>query len=339
MTPHEPLSWSLPAERTRAAVAWHPRRCAIAAATVVVVGTVPMIAHAATDAASSAATRRLIDTQLADAAGKGPATSASTTVIVGGDDLPVSPASTLLVAQQAVPPAESSVTTSPAATTQAPASPMPAGQAAPPAPPSAPPSPTVILPPGAPTPDPAAQAPAMPSGPSAQGPGALEPLQVSPEAANAAATHAAGNAPDNAPVGPMPTDRQAFHDEVMRESREGAATLAQEHLREHPDWFKESESWHVDHAAAAQRIRWGRQQLKVINGPERFVIIDQAVAEIEVLLKKVPDTPENAEFRQEIVADEVVALASRGRMKRRRQALPVHVAGGQGASVHACGRR
>ncbi|NBF18627.1 poly-beta-1,6 N-acetyl-D-glucosamine export porin PgaA, partial [Pseudomonas sp. Fl4BN2] len=107
----------------------------------------------------------------------------------------------------------------------------------------------------------------------------------------------------------------AFHDEVMRESREGAATLAQEHLREHPDWFKESESWHVDHAAAAQRIRWGRQQLKVINGPERFVIIDQAVAEIEVLLKKVPDTPENAEFRQEIVADEVVALASRGRMK------------------------
>ncbi|WP_213680221.1 hypothetical protein, partial [Salmonella enterica] len=75
MTLHEPLSWSLPAERTRAAVAWHPRRCAIAAATVVVVGTVPMIAHAATDVASSAATRRLIDTQLADAAGKGPATS------------------------------------------------------------------------------------------------------------------------------------------------------------------------------------------------------------------------------------------------------------------------
>ena len=122
MTLHEPLSWSLPAERTRAAVAWHPRRCAIAAATVVVVGTVPMIAHAATDVASSAATRRLIDTQLADAAGKGPATSASTstTVIVGGDDLPVSPASTLLVAQQAVPPAESSVTTSPAAIAQTP---------------------------------------------------------------------------------------------------------------------------------------------------------------------------------------------------------------------------
>ncbi|WP_273878373.1 hypothetical protein, partial [Serratia liquefaciens] len=32
-------------------------------------------------------------------------------------------------------------------------------------------------------------------------------------------------------------------------------------------------------------------------------------------IKKVPDTKENAEFRQEIVADEVVALASRGRMK------------------------
>ncbi|MCT7308016.1 MULTISPECIES: poly-beta-1,6 N-acetyl-D-glucosamine export porin PgaA [Ralstonia] len=315
MTTHEPLSWSLPAERTSAAAAWHPRRCAIAAATVVVVGTVPMIAHAATDDASNAATRRLIDSQLTDAAAKGPATFASTTVIAGGDDVPASPANTLLVAQQAVPPADSSVKTSPAATAPAAASPMPAVEAAPPAPRPASPSPTVILPPGTPAPDTSAQAPAMPSGPSAQGPGALEPLQVSPEAANAAATHAAGNAPDNAPVGAMPTDRQAFHDEVMRESREGAATLAQENLRQHPDWFKESESWHVDHAAAAQRIRWGRQQLKVINGPERFVIIDQAVAEIEALLKKVPDTPENAEFRQQIVADEVVALASRGRMK------------------------
>jgi len=311
MTAYEPTFRSQPADCTSAAAArphhWHPRRCAIAAATVVVVGTTPMLAFAATaatsDDASNAATRRLIETQLNDAS-----PAASPTVIVAGGGLPASPAGAALIAQQPVPP-------------DAPAA-MPAPMPAPmPAEDTPPPSPTVILPPGAPSPDaPVAPAPGMPEGPNAkapnpQGPGALEPLQVSPEAASAAATHAAGNAPDNAPVGPLPTQRQAFHDEVMRESREGAATLAQENLRQHPDWFSESESWHVDHAAAAQRIRWGRQQLKVINGPERFVIIDQAVAEIEALLKKVPDTPENAAFRQEIVADEVVALASRGRMK------------------------
>ncbi|WP_426399241.1 poly-beta-1,6 N-acetyl-D-glucosamine export porin PgaA [Ralstonia sp. R-29] len=308
MTAHEPTFRTLPAERVCAPAGWdprrHPRRCAIAAATVVVVGTAPMLAHAASDDASNAASdatpRHLIDAQF-----NAPATVAS----ASNDGLPASPASTLLIAQQPVPAAVD---------TPAPA-PMPA-DAAPLASPAPAPSPTVILPPGAPSPDAAAPAPTMSpapsmSGPTAQGPGALEPLQVSPEAANAAATHAAGNPPENAPAGPMPTDRAAFHDEVMREAREGAATLAQEHLRDHPDWFKESESWHVDHAAAAQRIRWGRQQLKVINGPERFVIIDQAVAEIEALLKKVPDTPENAEFRQEIVADEVVALSSRGRMK------------------------
>ncbi|GCB05741.1 poly-beta-1,6 N-acetyl-D-glucosamine export porin PgaA [Ralstonia sp. SET104] len=317
MTTHEPLSWSLPAERTRAAAVWHPRRCAIAAATVVVVGTVPMFAHAAIDDSSNAATRRLIDTQLSDATAKGPATFASTTVVADADAVPVSPAGTLLVAQQAVPPSGSSATTSLAATAPPTQSPMPAADAASPAPSPAADtaSPTVVLPPGTPAPDKAAQAPAMPAGPSARGPGALEPLQVSPEASNAATSRAGANAPGNVPVGSMPTDRQGFHDEVIRESREGAATLAQENLRQHPDWFKEAESWHVDHAAAAQRIRWGRQQLKVINGPERFVIIDQAVAEIEALLKKVPDTPENAEFRQAIVADEVVALASRGRMK------------------------
>lgn len=315
MTAHEPTLRTLPAERTGASSAWYPRRCAIAAATVVVVGTTPMLAHAARDDAPNAATRRLIEAELSDAASAGQTLHASTTVTAAGDDLPASPAGTLLIAQQPVPPADAPASAS--APAPAPASDsMPAGAAAP----SAAPSPTVILPPGAPSPDAAAQAPVVspapnPSGPSAQGPGTLEPLPVSPEAANAASTHAAGNPPENAPAGPMPTDRQAFHDEVMREAREGAATLAQEHLREHPDWFKESESWHIDHAAAAQRIRWGRQQLKVINGPERFVIIDQAVAEIEALLKKVPDTPENAEFRQAIVADEVVALASRGRMK------------------------
>ena len=311
MTPHEPTSWRLPAERTSAAAVWHPRRCAIAAATVIVAGSAPLFAHAALDDTSNAATRRLIDSQLTDAAAKGPATLSSTTVVADGQDVPPSPAGSPLVAQQPAAPANPPTkpptnppTDMPAATSPATASPPPAPQ----------PSPTVILPPGVPPSDAAAQTPAMPTGPSAQGPGALEPLQVSPEAASAAETHAAGNAPDNAPTGPLPTDRQAFHDEVMRESREGAATLAQENLRQHPDWFTQAESWHVDHAAAAQRIRWGRQQLKVINGPERFVIIDQAVAETEALIKKVPDTPENAEFRQEIVADEVVALASRGRM-------------------------
>lgn len=63
-------------------------------------GTVPMIARAATDVVFGAATRHLIDTQLADTAGRGSVTSASTstTITVGGDDLPVSSASMLLIA-------------------------------------------------------------------------------------------------------------------------------------------------------------------------------------------------------------------------------------------------
>lgn len=59
MTAHEPTFRTLPAERVCAPAGWdprrHPRRCAIAAATVVVVGTAPMLAHAASDDASNAA--------------------------------------------------------------------------------------------------------------------------------------------------------------------------------------------------------------------------------------------------------------------------------------------
>ncbi|WP_199029238.1 poly-beta-1,6 N-acetyl-D-glucosamine export porin PgaA [Ralstonia sp. ASV6] len=298
MNTFEPTLSGQPCAST--APAWHPRRCAIAAATVVLVGSAPMVAQAAatTSEASSIATRNLINAELAELNGSTTAATAPT----GSSGLPASPANARLVAQAQQPAPADATSAMPAVPAQAPSF-------------APPPSPTVILPPGTPSPDAAPPTPAMPAGPSAQGPGALEPLQVSPEAANAAATHATANQPENAPAGPMPTDREAFRNEVQRESREGAATLAQEHLREHPDWFTEAESWHVDHAAAAQRIRWGRQQLKSIQGPERFVIIDQAVAEIEALIKKVPDTKENAEFRQEIVADEVVALASRGRMK------------------------
>lgn len=314
MTAYEPTFQGLPAGRTCAASPgsdqrhpqWHPRRCAIAAATAVVVGGAPMLAVAASNDAANAATRRLIDAQLqVHAAAPALSTGSSTyaTASGEGDGLPAPPANALLIAQQPAPPAPVPM---PGAEAPSPAQPALPDQ------PSVPPSPTVILPPGVMSPD---AVPPAPAGPSAQGPGTLEPLQVSPEAANAAAASTAGNLPQNAPTGPMPTERAAFHDEVLREAREGAATLAQEHLREHPDWFAEAESWHVDHAAAAQRIRWGRQQMKSIYGPERFVIIDQAVAEIEALIKKVPDTPENAAFRQEIVADEVVALASRGRMK------------------------
>lgn len=305
MNTYEPILSGQPCAST--ASAWHPRRCAIAGATVVLVGTAPMAVHAAatTNDASNTATRNLIDAELAELNGSTTAAAAPT----GSNGLPASPANARLVAQAQQPAPADANAAAPAAPAQQAPSPMPGADMAPPAPP---PSPTVILPPGTHSTD---AAPPMPAGPSAQGPGALEPLQVSPEAANAAATHATANQPENAPAGPMPTDREAFRNEVQRESREGAATLAQEHLREHPDWFMEAESWHVDHAAAAQRIRWGRQQMKSIQGPERFVIIDQAVAEIEALIKKVPDTKENAEFRQEIVADEVVALASRGRMK------------------------
>ena len=305
MNTYEPILSGQPCAST--ASAWHPRRCAIAGATVVLVGTAPMAVHAAatTNDASNTATRNLIDAELAELNGSSTAAAAPT----GSNGLPASPANARLVAQAQQPAPADANAAAPAAPAQQAPSPMPGADMAPPAPP---PSPTVILPPGTHSTD---AAPPMPAGPSAQGPGALEPLQVSPEAANAAATHATANQPENAPAGPMPTDREAFRNEVQRESREGAATLAQEHLREHPDWFMEAESWHVDHAAAAQRIRWGRQQMKSIQGPERFVIIDQAVAEIEALIKKVPDTKENAEFRQEIVADEVVALASRGRMK------------------------
>ena len=141
MTNHEPTLWSLPAERTSAAASWHPRRCAIAAATVVVVGTAPLFAHAAIDDSANAATRRLIDAQLSNAASSGPAALASTTVMAGDAALPEPPAAALLVAQQPVPPADAPATAAPA-----PAQ-MPAAEAAPA------PSPTVILPPGVPSPD------------------------------------------------------------------------------------------------------------------------------------------------------------------------------------------
>ncbi len=295
------------------------RRCAIAAATVVLVGAAPLAAHAARPSpgsredASSAATRRLIDAELGELGGTvAPAVAPiAATAPSDADGLPASPARALLVAQQTVP----------AATPPQPM-PAPAPEMAPASPPeeTLPPSPTVILPPevpaaqpSAPTAQPQAPAAAVPSGPASQGPapGALAPLPVAPATSGA---EAAGP-PQPTPTAPMPTERDAYRAEALRESREGAATLALDHLREHSDWFTDNESWHVEHAAAAQRIRWGREQLKSLRGPERFVIIDQGVAEIEALLKKVPETPENAALRQEIVADEVVALASRGRMK------------------------
>lgn len=306
MTVPAPVSPRARAGRPDPADLLDSRRCAIAAATVVLVGAAPLAAHAAHPSAgsagdaASAATRRLIDAELGEL--NGTAAPAAATAQSDADGLPASPARTVLVAQQ----------TAPAATPPQTQTPAPAAEMAPASPPeeTPAPSPTVILPLAAQPPAPAV---VTPPGPSSQGPapGALTPLPVAPAAPGA---EAAGP-PQPTPTAPMPTERDAYRAEVLRESREGAATLALDHLREHPDWFTDSESWHVEHAAVAQRIRWGRQQLKSLSGPERFVIIDQAVAETEALLKKVPETPENAAFRQEIVADEVVALASRGRMK------------------------
>ncbi|OAI62279.1 hypothetical protein RSP795_12295, partial [Ralstonia solanacearum] len=138
------------------------RRCAIAAATVVLVGAAPLAAHAARpspgsrDDAGSAATRRLIEAELGELGSTAaPAVAPiAATAPSDADGLPPSPAQALLVAQQTVPAA--------APPQQMPA---PAPEMAPATPPeeTRPPSPTVILPPQAP-------AAAVPSGPALQGP-------------------------------------------------------------------------------------------------------------------------------------------------------------------------
>ncbi|NUU73558.1 poly-beta-1,6 N-acetyl-D-glucosamine export porin PgaA, partial [Ralstonia solanacearum] len=164
------------------------RRCAIAAATVVLVGAAPLAAHAARPSpgsredAGSAATRRLIDAELGELGGTAAPVVApvAATAPSDADGLPASPARALLVAQQTVP----------AATPPQPM-PAPAPEMAPASPPeeTLPPSPTVILPPevpaaqpSAPTAQPQAPAAAVPSGPALQGPapGALAPLPVVP---------------------------------------------------------------------------------------------------------------------------------------------------------------
>ncbi|MGD7332312.1 hypothetical protein ACQCRC_10335, partial [Ralstonia pseudosolanacearum] len=83
------------------------RRCAVAAATVVLVGAAPLAAHAARpsagsqDDAASAATRRLIDAELAEL-NDGTAAPAAAIAPSDAGGLPASPARTLLVAQQTV---------------------------------------------------------------------------------------------------------------------------------------------------------------------------------------------------------------------------------------------
>ncbi|XHO07469.1 hypothetical protein ACEQUB_p00715 (plasmid) [Ralstonia syzygii] len=107
MTVPAPVSPLARAGRPDPADLLDSRRCAIAAATVVLVGAAPLAAHAARPSAgsagdaASAATRRLIDTELGEL--NGTAAPATATAQSDADGLPASPARTVLVAQQTAP--------------------------------------------------------------------------------------------------------------------------------------------------------------------------------------------------------------------------------------------
>lgn len=128
-----------------------------------------------------------------------------------------------------------------------------------------------------------------------------------------AALHAMATLSAAAPA--QPPDAQAIRERAFAASEAGAANLAFDLAYYHRDAFSDLEYYRLQHAAIAQRLRWGRTEMWHLTGPERFDILDGALQEGRQLLAQLPDQREYADLRVAAMNDMIYGLATRGRME------------------------
>lgn len=113
---------------------------------------------------------------------------------------------------------------------------------------------------------------------------------------------------------PLSRAAAAARQEALEASRSGAANLAFEIATKHRAAFSDLEYYQLQHAAIAQRLRWGYNEMWHLTGPERFGILDTAIGEGWTLLDSLPLQNEYAQVRAGIIDDLIYGLATRGRM-------------------------
>lgn len=141
-----------------------------------------------------------------------------------------------------------------------------------------------------------------------------------------AALHALAGLSAAAPA--QPIDNEAIRQQAYSASEAGAANLAFDLAYYHRNAFSDLEYYRLQHAAIAQRLRWGRTEMWYLTGPERFDILDGALDEGRQLLAALPAEPDYADLRVGVMNDMIYGLATRGRMEETvsmfeaRRALP-----------------